>query len=54
METIYVTMRIDYVAPIATDMESVASLVVERANSHNHTIEGGIKVENVEFCDINE
>lgn len=53
METIYVTMRIDYTAPITTDADTIAELVCERANAHNHTIECGIKIENVEFCDIN-
>jgi hypothetical protein len=53
METMYITVRIDYTAPITTDANAIAELVCERANAHNHTIEDGIKIENVEFCDIN-
>ena len=53
METIYVTIRIDYDAPIETDSETIAQLVCDRANYHNHTIEDGITIENVELCDIN-
>jgi hypothetical protein len=53
METMYITVRIDYTAPIATDADAIAELVCERANAHNHTIEDGIKIENVELCDIN-
>lgn len=54
METIYVTIRIDYDAPIETDSETIATMVCERANAHNHTVEDGITIENVELCDINQ
>ena len=53
METIYVTIRIDYDAPTTCEQEDIAALVCERANSHNHTIEDGIAIGNVEFCGIN-
>ena len=54
MATMYVTIRIDYDAPIETDMETIAEMVCERANAHNHTIEDGVKIENVAMCGINE
>lgn len=54
MATMYVTIRIDYDAPIETDMEAIAEMVCERANAHNHTIEDGVTIENVEMCGINE
>ena len=54
MATMYVTIRIDYDAPIETDMETIAEMVCERANAHNHTIEDGVTIENVEMCGINE
>lgn len=53
MEKMYITVRVDYTAPITTESDAIAELVCERANAHNHTIENGIKIENVEFCDIN-
>ena len=53
-QTMYVTIRIDYDAPIETDMEAIAEMVCERANAHNHTIENGVTIENVEMCGINE
>lgn len=53
MQTIYATIRIDYDAPIGRDLEEIASLVCERANAHNHTIENEISIANVELCDIN-
>lgn len=28
----------------------VAAMICERVNAHNHTIEEGIKIENVEVC----
>lgn len=54
METVYVTIRIDYDAPKGRDLEEVAGMVCERANMHNHTIENGISIANVELCGINE
>ena len=54
MASMYVTIRIDYDAPIETDMEAIAEMVCERANAHNHTIEDGVTIENVELCGINE
>lgn len=53
MQTFYCTIRIDYDAPDTCDLETIATMVCERANAHNHTIEDGVKVENVELCDIN-
>ena len=50
----YVTIRIDYDAPIETDMETIAEMVCERANAHNRTIEDGVTIENVELCGVNE
>ena len=53
METIYATIRIDFTAPMLCDMENIAEMVCERANAHNHTIENGVTIENVELCGIN-
>ena len=53
METLYATIRIDYDARKETDTDSIATMVCERANAHNHTIEGGVKIENIELCGIN-
>jgi hypothetical protein len=57
-KTTYVTIRIDYeddgrfgsyeADGIAADM------VVARALAHNHTIENGISIENIENCGINQ
>ena len=52
--TVYATIRIDYDAPIGKDLEDISTLVCERANAHNHTVEDGVKIENVELCSINE
>lgn len=49
----YVTIRIDYDAPIETDSEEIAELVCNRAY-YNHTIDCGITIENVELCEINQ
>lgn len=53
MQTVCVTIRIDYDAPITTDLETIATMVCERANAHNHTIEDGVQIESVELCGIN-
>ena len=59
IETIYATIRIDFERrPETTETsglepEEIAALVCDRANSHNHTIEGGVKIENVELSGLN-
>ena len=57
-KTMYVTVRIDYEADERYDesevQERVPEMVTERANAHNHTIEDGIHIVNVESCGINE
>ena len=57
-KTVYVTVRIDYDDDGRYDASEVgamaADLVVERAMAHNHTIENGISIENIENCGINE
>jgi len=53
-----VTIRIDYDDDGRYDKNEVAAmaadLVVERAGYHNHTVENGISIENVENCGINQ
>lgn len=57
-KTIYVTIRIDYDHDGRYDESEVgamaADLVVERAEYHNHTIENGISICNVENCGENQ
>lgn len=57
-KTTYVTIRIDFEDDGRYDESEVgaaaADIVVERALAHNHTIEDGIKIENVHNCGINE
>lgn len=57
-KTAYVTIRIDFEDDGRYDEREVcaaaADLVMERALAHNHTIENGISIENVENCGINE
>lgn len=57
-KTVYVTIRIDFEHDGRFDESEVgamaADVVVERALAHNHTIENGIRIENVENCGINE
>ena len=54
----YVTVRIDYEADERYDesevRERVPEMVTERANAHNHTIEDGIRIVNVESCGTND
>lgn len=56
--TVYVTIRIDFESDGRFDWRDArkmaAEMVVERANAHNHTIEDGISIQNIEFCGINE
>ena len=56
-KTTYVTIRIDFEDDGRYDENEVAAmaadLVVERANSHNHTIENGITICNIENCGEN-
>lgn len=58
METIYVTIRIDFESDGRMDTERTkeyaATMVTERAGGHSHTIEEGIQINNVEVCGINE
>ena len=52
--TSYVTFRIDFEDDGRFDENEIAAiaadLVVERASSHNHTIENGIQIHNIENC----
>lgn len=56
-KTTYVTIRIDYEDDGRFESyeaeEIAADMVVERALAHNHTIEDGISIENIENCGIN-
>lgn len=58
METIFVTIRIDFERVSETsythDEADVAQMVCNRANSHNHTIEQGVRIDNIEFVDFNQ
>lgn len=55
MKTIYATFRIDVENnPNGLTSENIAELVASNANAHNHTIEDGVKIDNVEFCGLNE
>ena len=53
METIFATIRIDFERVSETSYThneaDVAQMVCNRANSHNHTIEQGVRIDNVEF-----
>lgn len=57
IKTTYITVRIDYEDDGRYDEEEAAAMaadmVVERALSHKHTIENGIRIENIENCGIN-
>ena len=57
-KTTYVTIRIDYEDDGRYDESEVgamaADIVVERAMAHNHTIENGIVLENIENCGVNQ
>ena len=57
-KTTYVTVRIDFDDDGRYDENEVevmaADLMVERAMAHNHTIENGIRIGNIENCGINQ
>ena len=53
METMYVTMRIDFENNGNCSKEEIAEMVCKRANSHNGTIEEGVEIDNIEFCGMN-
>lgn len=55
-KTIYATIRIDYECKdnTADDADNVAAMACERANMLNHTFESGIRLDNVELCQIND
>ena len=56
--TTYVTIRIDYEDDGrfgSYEAEAMAAdMVVERALAHNHTIENGIRIENITNCGVNQ
>jgi len=56
--TTYVTIRIDFESDGRFDWreasELAALMVVERASLHNHTIENGIRIQNIESCGVND
>lgn len=58
IKTTYVTIRIDYEDDGRYDASEVgamaADIVVERALAHSHTIEDGIRIENIENCGVNQ
>ncbi len=55
MKTIYAMFRIDIEDnPNELTDENIAELVASNANAHNHTIEDGVKIDNVEFCGLND
>jgi hypothetical protein len=57
-KTTYVTIRIDFEDDGRYDESEVgamaADIVVERAGYHNHTIENGVVLENIENCGVNQ
>ena len=58
IKTTYVTLRIDYEDDGrfgSYEAEAIAAdMVVNNALAHIHTIEDGIRIENIENCGVNQ
>lgn len=57
IKTLYLTIRVDFEPSEEfkdydlDELESeVAEIIADRVNAHNHSIEDGIRIDNVEVC----
>ena len=53
VNTCYAVIRIDYESKKNVEGWEVADIVVNNALAHIHTIENGIRIENIENCGLN-
>lgn len=59
IKSVYLTIRINYesdgrINDTEEEKEYVSNMVAEQVNSHSHTIENGIQIQDVEICGYNE